>query len=158
MSGGKDEGFLTRWARVKAEAKADPASALPADPPLADPDPRAVVPAADPPGDDPPPDLPDLDSLTAESDFTPFLRQGVPEALKSQALQKLWRSDPVLSAMDALDLHNLDYSHKPLAQVVETAWAVGRGYAEQVLAEPEVDSKPDENEPADDNPPKRTAT
>ncbi|MBP0463566.1 DUF3306 domain-containing protein [Roseomonas sp. PWR1] len=114
MSG---EGFLSRWSRRKRAAEAG----------LSVPDPQAEAPAAKPPapatgsvavaGAAPVPDadpapgameapeepgfdlasLPSIDSLTAESDFSAFLRTGVPEALRRAALRKAWALDPVVS-------------------------------------------------------------
>jgi hypothetical protein len=40
--------------------------------------------------------LPDLEDLTAESDLSAFLRNDVPNALKSAALRKMWSLDPVI--------------------------------------------------------------
>lgn len=75
-----------------------------------------------------PKDLPDIDSLTADSDFTAFLQEGVPEALRRQALRRLWRSNPVLANLDGLIDYGEDYSDA--ATVIEglrTAYKVGRG-------------------------------
>jgi hypothetical protein len=58
----------------------------PAEPPA--PAAESITPAESPP-------LPPIDSLTHESDFTPFLRQGVPAALRNAALRRLW-SDPAI--------------------------------------------------------------
>jgi hypothetical protein len=40
--------------------------------------------------------LPPLESLGPDSDYTAFLRKGVPEALKLAALRKAWMSDPFI--------------------------------------------------------------
>lgn len=40
--------------------------------------------------------LPRLEDLTAESDLSTFLRNGVPEALKRAALRKVWSLDPAI--------------------------------------------------------------
>ena len=40
--------------------------------------------------------LPPLESLGPDSDYTVFLKQGVPEALKLAALRKAWMSDPFI--------------------------------------------------------------
>ena len=37
-------------------------------------------------------DLPDVETLNESSDYTPFLKDGVPEKLKRMALRKLWTS------------------------------------------------------------------
>ncbi len=39
-------------------------------------------------------DLPSLDALTPETDLTPFLRSGVPSALRNAALRRMWSLDP----------------------------------------------------------------
>ncbi len=107
MSG---EGFLSRWSRRKRAAEAGapepeaPAplpSALPAPAPEAAPktSPDEPGPAASLPAE---PEfdlasLPPIDTLTAESDFSAFLRKGVPDGLRRAALRKAWSLDPVIS-------------------------------------------------------------
>ncbi len=54
-------------------------------------------------------DLPDIETLDKDSDFTVFMKEGVPEALQRQALRKLWRSDPVFAVIDGLDDYDDDY-------------------------------------------------
>lgn len=41
-------------------------------------------------------DLPSLADLTAETDLTPFLRAGIPAALRNAALRKMWSVDPAI--------------------------------------------------------------
>jgi len=66
-------------------------------------------PAAPPDAAAPLPPLPPVESLTFESDFTPFLKADVDESLKRTALKKLLR-DPRFNAMDGLDVYIDDYS------------------------------------------------
>ena len=67
-------------------------------------------------------------ALTFESDFTVFMRKGVPAELRKRALQRLWRSDPTLANLDGLLEYGEDYSKIGTAkQVVRTAYQVGRG-------------------------------
>ena len=74
------EDFLSRWSRLKRRAEqAKPESPEP---------PAAAAPDATIP------ELPPLDSLTAVSDFKPFLQAGVPDSLKAAALRRLWSIDP----------------------------------------------------------------
>jgi hypothetical protein len=54
--------------------------------------------------------LPPVESLDKESDFTPFLAEGVPENLARAALRKLWQSDPQLANLDGLNDYDEDYS------------------------------------------------
>ncbi len=59
--------------------------------------------------------LPPLESLTIDSDFSPFMQPGVDEALKRTALRKLLRH-PRFNVMDGLDVYIDDYSEpSPLA-------------------------------------------
>ena len=124
---GRDEGFLARWSRLKQEdretARARPESETDDRPSagktVAARDARTPA-ASDRSTEDQPArkpidlaELPSLDSLSATSDYAPFMREGVPEELRRQALRKLWMSDPVLSAPDPYDLHAFDYNIVP---------------------------------------------
>jgi hypothetical protein len=53
--------------------------------------------------------LPPVESLTIDSDFTPFFQPKAGEALKRQALKQLFR-DPRFNVMDGLDVYVGDYS------------------------------------------------
>ena len=79
----------------------------------------------------------DLESLDYESDFQLFLKKGVPEALKNAAMQKLWRSNPVLSVLDGLNDYDADYGD-PKLNVYKSVWNVGRGF----LTEAEMNHNP----------------
>lgn len=86
-----DDGFLSRWVRRKAEAKAEPSAAEP-----------APVPAEP----ELPPDqaeidayvaaLPKLEDFTPLTDLRPFLHRLVPEALRLAAMRRLWSVDPMV--------------------------------------------------------------
>ena len=77
--------------------------------------PEGGVPAV-PPGEDTPAggdaakDLPPIDGLDKDSDYTPFLGDGVPEKLARAAMRKLWRSDPIFAFRDGLDDYDDDYT------------------------------------------------
>ncbi len=103
---GSGERFGGRWSRLKQEAR----TPAPADEPQ-----TANLPApeaTDAPAEETPTiaaeDLPDIDSLDKDSDYTPFMQVGVPEALKKLALRALWRSDPVLANLDGLNDYDED--------------------------------------------------
>ena len=109
--------FLHRWSRRKHEAARGVAPAPDARPAQESgaAAPSAAVPApatvaADPPAlaAEPPP-LPPVETLTIESDFTPFLAKKVDETVKRAALRKLF-SDPHFNVMDGLDAYIDDYS------------------------------------------------
>ena len=53
--------------------------------------------------------LPAIESLSIDSDFSPFMQPGVDEDLKRSALRKLMR-DPRFNVMDGLDVYIDDYS------------------------------------------------
>lgn len=127
-----DEPFLSRWSRRKLDAKAAPLPPEPAE--------QSKSPEPEPPP--PPPELPPIDSLTKDSDFSVFLKAGVPQELKQAALQKLWQSDPTLMAQEVMDLHMGDYA-SPVGEVVKTAWRLGKGVldAAELAAEEEEKAK-----------------
>ncbi len=71
----------------------------------------AVAPGEDTPaGGDAAKDLPPVDGLDKDSDYTPFLGDGVPEKLARAAMRKLWRSDPIFAFRDGLDDYDEDYT------------------------------------------------
>jgi hypothetical protein len=82
------EGFLARWSRRKRAAAAPP------------PEPELIAPTeavpAEPAAEFDPASLPPIESLTAESDISCFLRPQVPAALRSAALRRVWTLDPVI--------------------------------------------------------------
>ncbi len=140
-----DESRLSRWSRRKAETRAGRGGAAPelreenADLPVDAANPGET--GQDAPADQaPPPDLPDIDTLTAESDFTAFMKEGVPKALRRQALRKLWASDPVFNIIDGMEEYGEDYTDA--ATVIEgmkSAWEVGKGYPKEEKQEPSPD-------------------
>jgi len=121
--------FLQRWARRKQEAKAKPVSA------------PAVVKQIAPDNGAPEPEfdittLPPVESITAISDVTAFLRAGVPAELTRAALRRVWTADPAIrdfvglaeNAWDFTDPHAMpgfgplestDEIRRMIAQVVE---------------------------------------
>jgi hypothetical protein len=95
-----DEGFISRWSRKKSESKAAPVE------PVERPKPMNEARAAEP---IPPVPLPPIESLTPESDFTPFMQADVSPALRRQAVKTLFQ-DPRYNVMDGLDTYIADYS------------------------------------------------
>ena len=55
------------------------------------------------------PELPPIDSLTIDSDFSPFMAKDVDATVRQSALKKLFR-DPRFNVMDGLDVYIDDYS------------------------------------------------
>jgi hypothetical protein len=91
-----DEEFLARWSRRKRKARATvdaPATIEPAETP--DPAPSATAEnAADAELDLS--SLPPVESITAATDVTAFLRQGIPQDLSRAALRRAWAADPAI--------------------------------------------------------------
>jgi len=97
------EGFLTRWSRLKRESDD---AAPEADPSARGEDEQIAKPEKD--NDDPPqakpPDLPavdlsalpSLESITATTDIRAFLVPGVPVELSRAALRRAWLADPAI--------------------------------------------------------------
>lgn len=105
-----DESILSRWSRRKREAEQTPAVAeglLEQEPVESS---EAVADAA---VEAPPAltdaDMPDIDSLTGDSDFSPFMSPGVSEELRNLALRKLFHA-PVFNIRDGLDEYDEDYT------------------------------------------------
>ena len=111
----KDEGFLARWSRRKIQAKTVPSA--PAEAPASEDARDAPVPgAAAPMPPAAPQPLPAVESLTADSDFAPFMGADIDPGLKGRALKTLF-GDPALYPMDGLDVYIDDYTKPdPLPQ------------------------------------------
>jgi hypothetical protein len=101
MSG--EEDFLKRWSRRKREAaevaKSEPPEAEAGDAKSSAAPENGV--AADKSADKPqaefdPASLPPIESITAVSDITAFLRAGVPVELTRAALRRVWTADPAI--------------------------------------------------------------
>ncbi len=112
-------GFLGRWSRRKVDAREGKPLSEPVAPPVAAVPPAAAlpvaaapvdVPEAAPPADaEPAPTLDDVKALTPESDFKPYMAQGVSSEVKNAAVKKLF-TDPHFNVMDRLDTYIDDYS------------------------------------------------
>ena len=127
----EQEGFLSRWSRRKTmsrdgvelpEPDVEGAPLEPAEPgaltetTFADASDNALAETTSEPVEAPA--LPPLDSLHEDSDYSAFLKAGVPPDLQRDALRKLFRS-PKFNVRDGLDDYDLDYSqHEPLGNIV----------------------------------------
>jgi hypothetical protein len=89
------EGFLGRWSRLKREAAPEAAREEPPRPEGPPAEDEVGAAAAEPAADLT--SLPPIESLTADSDYTPFLAQGVPEELRRLALRKAWTTNPQIA-------------------------------------------------------------
>ena len=134
-AGDKTEGnepFLSRWARRK-EAQRQPTPA--ADRAAREARPPETAEAAEPPLRVE--DLPDIDSLDESSDFTVFLKEGVPASLRRRALRKLWRLNPVFANLDGLNDYDEDFRAAfNFPEGVKTLYQAGKG-----MIQPEEDGQ-----------------
>ncbi len=108
MTADSKESVLHRWSRRKLEAREAREEETP--------NPAAEVPgesAAPAEAEDKPlltdADMPPLDSLTGESDFSPFMSKGVSDELRNLALRKLFQSS-VFNIRDGLDEYDDDFT------------------------------------------------
>ncbi len=147
------DGFVERWSRRKRTARRPRAAEGHADQ-------TAQAAAAAAPGVEPPtgppsetagdPEvvarLPDLDSLDDASDFSVFLKEGVPDVIRRKALRKLWRINPVLAHLDGLDDYDDDYTvAETFIKGLKTVYEAGKGYLdEDETAAPEGEAAEDE--------------
>ncbi len=119
------EGFASRWSRLKRQQTASPEEPKP--------------PAA---SDGPPPGgtseesrelppveaLPDPDGMEPTADFSVFMRENVPEMLRRKALRRLWRSNPIIGAVDMLDDYCEDFTDAAtVIPTLRTVYKLGKG-------------------------------
>lgn len=152
--------FLARWSRRKAaarrgrpeveptrdEAPATPGRETGSEATLPD-EPADRQPVAARTGDErlaEPPALPDPDTLDATSDFSVFMRPGVPAELRRRALRRLWKVNPIIATPDGLDDYYVVNDFSDASTVVadlKTLYRVGRGMVaalEETTAESEA--------------------
>src|SRR2546423_1668943 len=95
-----EEDFLKRWSRRKREAEVAKTVAPEANTDDADsrsPEQIGLAKGAEAPAPEfDPASLPPIDSITAVSDITAFLRAGVPLELTRAALRRVWSTDPAI--------------------------------------------------------------
>jgi len=91
-----------------------------------------------------------FDTLNFESDFSIFMKEGVPEALRRKAQRLLWRSNPILANLDGLNDYDDDFADPSLIlKSFKSAWEIGKGYANKEVPEKEEKiSEPVEDAPA----------
>lgn len=94
--------------------------------------------------------LPDPDKMVSTDQIQALLRQAVPQRLKTRALRRLWRLNPVLANVDGLVDYGGDYTDAAtVVENLQTAYQVGRGMLKALVQ--------DEEEPGADTPDDATA-
>jgi hypothetical protein len=103
--------FLARWSQRKHEARRQGTETAEADADLPqDAAERDTTGANEPPARElTDADMPPLDSLTGDSDFSPFMSPGVSDGLRRLALRKLF-SQPDFNITDGLNDYDEDYT------------------------------------------------
>ena len=138
-----DEEFLARWSRRKREAKAAVDAPPPAEAPDAAPSATAENPAN---AEVDLANLPPVESITAATDVTAFLRHGIPPELSRAALRRAWAADPAIrdfvglaeNAWDFNDPHAmpgfgpLDCSEEQLGALLDRIVGGARSAAESL--------------------------
>lgn len=116
-----DHGFLSRWARRKQAQKAEKRVEAPK------PEPASTDPATTKPAvvavESEPIDLaslPPIESLGADSDYTVFLRPGVPDAMRAAALRQLWLTEPSIRNYEALVDYAWDFNAPGYGKLLPT--------------------------------------
>src|SRR5712672_313470 len=150
-----DEEFLARWSRRKRKARATvdaPATIEPAETP--DPAPSATAEnAADAELDLS--SLPPVESITAATDVTAFLRENIPLDLSRAALRRAWAADPAIRdfvglAENAWDFTDptampgfgpLEHSPEQIASLVERVVGGARATAEKLASAVDDEAK-----------------
>jgi hypothetical protein len=139
----EDRKFLSRWSRRKEEAR-EGGDAPADDPSTAEHDSGAAkgeaadLPEAAPDEAEILARLPDIDSLDENSDFSAFLAEGVPAAIRRRALRKLWRLNPIFANLDGLNDYDEDFTDAAnVVEGVKTIYKVGKGMFDKD-APPEV--------------------
>lgn len=113
VTGTAGEDFVSRWSRLKQEARDSPVQA-----PAREKDPKATA-----------PELPPIDKLTIDSDYRDFFHPKVGEDVRRAALKKLF-SDPRFNVMDGLDVYIDDYSKN---EPIPAAMLAGLKQAQNIL-------------------------
>ena len=140
VTDGTGEDFVSRWSRLKQEARQSPPQ-----PPAKEVDPKASA-----------PDLPPVDQLTIDSDYRAFFHPKVGEDVRRAALKKLF-SDPRFNVMDGLDVYIDDYSK---TEPIPAAMLASLKQAQNILgwAKEDEEQRERERRAREQQPPKETAT
>ncbi len=130
-----EAGFLARWSRRKRLGEADAAAEDPDDAAkaamaAAEAEARSAARAAaeaEAKANREAAEEIDLAALTYGDDFSAFLKRGVPEALRRDALRKFFNSDPLLANLDGLNDYDQDFND-PAHMVYRSSRDAIRGF------------------------------
>ena len=89
-------------------------------------------------------ELPDPETLHEGDDFKVFLTEAVPARIRTRALRRLWRVNPVLANVDGLIDYGEDFTDAALVmENMQTAYQVGKGmtaHVEELARQAELDA------------------
>ncbi len=93
-------------------------------------------------------ELPPIETLTNDSDFTPFMSTKVPEFIRRKALRVLYQTHPILGFRDGLNDYDEDYNliDKLIDAATQSSYKVGQGQEAALEKDEEL---PDTEENAD---------
>jgi hypothetical protein len=147
------EGFLSRWSRRKREVPDAPPSAdpPPAAPAVAEDDARPRDPETGEPIDEElVASLPRLDEIRPGADLSAFMRRGVPEAMRRQALRLMWETDPVIRdfvspALDYAYDYNAPGGAPGYGPLTESDIAQAKDFINRLLSDSDLRNEKREN-------------
>ena len=157
-----DEGFLSRWSRLKSQAKVEEVEAVAQEYAEAEAQAPAAVEEVYQPTDE---DMPPLETLDESSDYSGFMSPRVSEELRRLALRKLFQT-PSFHVRDGLDDYDDDFTRfTPLGDTItsdmrfqqEMEALKQRAAEEQVQNSPGEALAPHTEAAHDDSPPAASA-
>lgn len=131
------EAFVSRWSRLKTEAREAPREEI-----------------VEKKEEAPPPELPKVEALTPESDFRPFMDPRVDGETRRTALKKLF-ADARFNVADPFEAYSEDYTKsEPIPMEMLKTLNQARKF---LLEEPEKVAQTPEPKPAPDEPGRQDA-
>jgi hypothetical protein len=136
MSEPEDTNILSRWSRRKLAAREPEAKPVPEQPretPEEEAE-RLAARNAELQANREAAEAIDLEKLDDTTDFSVFMKAGVPELLRRQAMKVLWRSNPVFANLDGLVDYGEDFGRPELImKTFASGWQSGRGYLKDLI-------------------------
>ncbi len=147
--GDEERSFLSRWSRRKSGEEAEQEKSAAGAEAVADAEAAEAEREAE--ENRAKAEAVDLETLDYQSDYEVFMKPGVPNDLRGAALQRLWRSNPILANLDGMNEYDEDFRTPAgaAAAVVKTAWKVGKGF---VTDDEKQEAAAAKEKPAEDPP------
>lgn len=93
----------------------------------------------------------DLETIDEDTDFSVFMKDGVPNLLKKSAMAILWRTNPIFANVDGLVDYDDDFGSPDLnMKTFESAYKIGKGYLDKVEDDEEDNDEDGAEEVAED--------